>query len=200
MISVIYKGLEMAKQSAYHISSTTIPAWMLEAAEATRRRPAPSMLYPGALPIWRETWGGMVAALNSLAGEAMEVTQAIAAARKPWSADLIMRVRETSTEPAVPPGSVYAVATGRGLLFLVAVRGINPETWRDGLMRVHPWGRPDLVGWTTFRGEADLLDPSYARQWIWAAWRCQRLLVLMDVATDHYTIPGCLGVLAAEPK
>lgn len=185
-------------------SNSTIPGWMSDINRTLSRRPAPSMRGPGAPVAWEETWAALEAELNRLASEAAHLARIMAQTPQPWSPDLGSRVKQISREPAAPANAIHAAATGRGMILLVAPHGIPATAMKTGLLPVAPWGRPDLLGWTSLRGETELLDPAIARPWIWAAWRSRILLSMVEppviqTPTEplEVTIPNFLAMQAA---
>lgn len=185
---------------SYFGASAKIPSWMM-CEEASYRRPAPSMRTPSSPKVWNETWEAMEGVLQNQATEARKLEQELQNTPAPWPQDLQDRLRYLSTEPTPPIESVHVTATGRGLLLLVAPKGIRLERLREGtMMRVAPWGRPNLEGWSRFLGESEPLNPAHARPWIWAAWRCCMLMNLVEVTeadTPEITISDFLAMQAA---
>lgn len=188
---------------SYFGDSTKIPSWMMSE-EASHRRPAPSMRTPSAPKSWNDAWEAMEAVLQKQTTEARMLEQSLQNTPTPWPPELRDRLRHLSTEPIPPIEGVHVAATGRGMLFLVAPQGIRLEMLREGaLMRVAPWGRPALEGWTRFLGESEPLDPSRARPWIWAAWRCRMLMALVEAKETEpleITVPDFLAYQAARRR
>ncbi len=164
----------------FHSSSKTIPSWMTSVDAVLNRKPAPSLRGPGIPPAWMETWDAMESVLQSHASAAAQLSQEMQHSPTPWPQDLTARIQRISSEPAVPLNAVHVVSTGRGLIVLVAPKGFIPEEHQGGVMMVAPWSREDLTGWTGFRGDSEQLDHTFARPWVWAAWRCRKLLTLVE--------------------
>lgn len=187
----------------FHASSTRIPNWMTAIDSVLSRRPVPSMRGPGTPADWAETWEALESVLQSQATKAGNLAQEMQLSPTPWPAELSERVRIITAEPMVPADALHLASTGRGLILLVAPQGFDPTMFPDGLLQVCPWGREGVKAWTRFRGDMEQIDASLARPWAWAAWRCRRLMTLverpkpqpMDLSIPNYMALQMAGVL-----
>ncbi len=200
-------------EPVYFSASKTIPDWMCSIERILSRRPAPSMHGPGRPAGWQDTWEAMRVLLRTHVDQASQVAQEIEFTLGTWPQKLVEDVRRITMEPSlysmdptqtnlwgskVP--SMYAVPTGRGMIFLVTAGGLTPAHIRQGTLMVHPWSRPDLPGWTTIKGEVELVDSQAARPWTWAAWKLKCLMTLIpspETEPPELTIPDYLALQAA---
>lgn len=192
----------------YFSSAKKIPEWMCSTDHIHSRRPAPSMHGPGRPQGWEETWEHFRNLMKSHVDEAIQVAQRIDLTPEPWPQDLVEDVWRITREPSLftldhtrtnlwgsKAPTMYAVPTGRGMIFLATPLGLTPAHIRQGTLMVYPWGRPDLPGWTTIKGEVEPIDPKVARPWTWAAWEAKCLMVLLsnqEPEPAELTIPDYL--------
>ena len=193
----------MGTTKTFFHASARIPNWMTAIEMVLSRRPAPSMRGPGTPADWTDVWEALESVLQSQATKVGTLAQEMQLSPSPWPSALTERVRAATTEPMVPADALYLVATGRGLILLVAPQGFDPSLFPDGLLQVCPWGREGVTSWTRFRGDMEQIDASLARPWAWAAWRCRRLMTLvdrpkpqpMDLSIPNYMALQLAGVL-----
>lgn len=195
----------------YYSSATKkIPDWMCSLDPIRSPRPAPSMHGPGRPQGWEDTWEHMRDLMRAQVDDAIQVQAKIDLAQGEWAPNLVEDVRRVTQEPSLftldhtrtnlwgsKAPTMYAVPTGRGMIFMVTPMGLTPAHIRQGALMVYPWGRPDLPGWTTIKGEVEPICPKVARPWTWAAWKAKCLMVLVsnqEPEPAELTIPDYLAL------
>ena len=195
----------------YFSSARKIPEWMLSTDHIHTKRPAPSMHGPGRPQGWEETWEHLRDLITGHVADAIQVQQKIDLTQGEWPPELVEEVRRVTLEPSLfsldhtrtnlwgsKAPTMYAVATGRGMTFLVTPMGLTPAHIRQGTLMVHPWGRPDLVGWTSLKGEIETVDAkAVGRPLAWAANRARSLMILLsnqEPEPAELTIPDYLAL------